>query len=236
MEINKDKVEETTEAVPAETNEAEETSTEESEAERSQPELDYKALYESEKDKLSKAEFALYKKKKAEKEARQQVEAETGVIDPDEVQRLVEEKALEILQQQRQRESEEVLEEELGKLSKDEDERRLIRLMYENRIQQTGYTRSAIREDLQTAALIANAPKYQRENAEKIEALKAKASLQGSGAAVGTNQDRPVLKDDLSKHFSESEWKFMQNRQWTEKQIREAADAKRTGGLSRTFS
>lgn len=235
MEINKQEVDETTEAVPAEENEAEETSIEESEEERSQSDLDYKALYESEKEKLSKAEFALYKRKKAEKEARQQVEANTGVIDPEEVNRLVEEKAMEILQQQRQKDAEEVLNEELAKVSKNEDERRLIRLMYENRIQQTGYTRSAIREDLQTAALIANAPKYQRESAEKIEALKAKASL-GSGSAIGTNQDRPVLKDDLSKHFSEQEWKFMQSRQWTEKQIREAADAKRTGGLSKTFS
>jgi hypothetical protein len=236
---NNTQVEDTTSQVPGEQIDTDTNSSEDETngGDNSQGEsLDYRELYEKEKEKLSKAEFKLYQKSKAEKEARLSQRSTDGYIDPEEVQKVVEEKAMAILQEQRQREAEDVLEEELVKLSNDEDERRLIRLMYENRIQQTGYTRSAIREDLQTAYLIANAPKLQRATAEKIEALKAKATLSQGGTAVGTNQDRPILKEDLTKHFSEQEIKFMQGRGWSEAQMREAAESKKTGYLSKTIS
>ena len=78
--------------------------------------------------------------------------------------------------------------EEIGLLSDNPDEQKLISFHYEHTIRQSGFSRGQIREDLRRARLIANEKVPLAENQELKEALKAKHSV--SKASVATNQDR----------------------------------------------
>lgn len=186
--------------------------------------VNYRQLYEETEDRLKKAEFALYKRNKAEKEKRNIQEP----VDTQDIEHLVETKAIEILEAQRRKDSEDLLEEELMRSSGNSDERDLIKLIYDNRIVKTGYSRMSIRDDLENAKILANKPLILKEKKELVESLNAKRSV--SSTSIGSNQSKPVgQKDDLSKNFSVRDWQFIKERGWDEKTIRKAIENKGKG-------
>lgn len=189
------------------------------------PELDYQKLYEADHKRLEQAEYALYKKKKAEKTARRIEEGETGVIDADAVKQQVEEHFLAMAIAREEKMSEDVIEEELNNLSSNPDERKLIRLKYDNQINKTGFSRLAIRQDLDDAKFLANKSRYQKEKTELMQSAISKATITNSGG--GTNLDRPTQTEDLSKQFTKQDWEFMQRRHFTPEQIKAVAQEKK---------
>lgn len=180
-------------------------------------EVDYKAEAETLRKKLDQAEFTLRKRNVERKQER--------ILDPipesPEVDAMIEEKVREGLTNIRHSEANELIEEMIVTSAENDDEADLIRLHYENSIVKTGFTKSAIREDVQKAKLLANAARYLREKKEIAQTLKAKSSL-GRGTAAGTNQDRPTPTEDLSKKFTAKDWAYMQKRNFTPEMIRKA--------------
>lgn len=196
---------------------------ESTEDESDQP--DYRKLYEETEDRLKKAEFALYRKNKAAKQERSVTSNSPG-IDPEEINAIVDTRAIEILEAQRKKDSEDLLEEELMRASGNPDERDLIKLIYDNGIVKTGYSRMSIRNDLDNAKALANKDRHQKEKKELANALNAKRATTSTG--VGSNQARSLgPKEDLSKHFTASDWHFIQQRKWTDDMIRKAVAEKR---------
>lgn len=82
-------------------------------------------------------------------------------------------------------------EELLEKTSDDEDERALILYHYENSIKQTGFDKKSIASDLETAQLLANRKKIEKENNEMKLSLKNKSQITNSG--VGSNRAEKSL-------------------------------------------
>lgn len=185
--------------------------------EQAEPEVDYRAEAETLRKKLDQAEFTL-RKRNIE---RRQERALDPVPEMPEVKATISEMVQEGLTNIRQSEANELIEEMIVTSAENDDEAELIRLHYENSIVKTGFTKSAIREDVQKAKLLANAARYLREKKEIAQSLKAKSSI-GRGTATGSNQDRPTPSEDLSKHFNAKDWSYMQKRGFTPEMIRKA--------------
>lgn len=175
--------------------------------------IDYKALYEKEKEELDQAKYTLTKKNIESKN--KQPAPPIELPDVAEIVRQEVQKGLSSLQG-------DILEDELLTITNDPDERNLIRLKYESAINKTGFTHAAIRNDLLNAKLLANAPKYQTINKEMAEALKSKKGITPGGS--GSNQDpaNGVKVDDLQKHFKAADWTFMKNAGWSDEKIKRA--------------
>ena len=173
-------------------------------------EIDYKAELERVQKQLSQAEHNIVELKKAKKEVNtEEVVDEAinteGVITAEELTKQIESKYRAELTETENRIKREMslatIEEELSNVSSNPDEQALIKFHYENSIKQSGFTRSAIQQDLKRARLLANEKKLAIENEELKEALKAKASV--GNASQGSNQDRLVA--DETPNFSPQE-------------------------------
>lgn len=194
---------------------------------------DFAALYEQEKKRLGQAEFTIQKLRKENKELKKSDgESDLPVYDPEDVKRLVAEEARVVLDQERQRDAADVIEEELMALTDNEDERKFIHLLYEKRIQKTGFSRSAVRDDLHAARDLANAPRYLKYAHEAAEALKARASV--GKTALGTSAEKAGPTEDLSKHFSQHDWTYIQKQGWDEAKIRKAIALKQAQKAQRS--
>lgn len=185
-----------------ETNEPEES---EEQSEEESGELDYEAILEDEK-------------KKAEHN-RKGYELRKGKNE--EVSEIVAKEVDAKLSALRKEFQQDTLEAELSRLTTNESEKKLILHFYENKLVKSGLTRESIKEDLQTAYLLANAKKIQKVNKETAEAIRAKESMGNSG---GSNLDKPKPTKDLSKLFSKNDWEFMKRRGWDEAKIKKAAE------------
>lgn len=183
-------------------------------------EIDYRAELEKERKRREKAEYALKERNMADKRR----ESDPVYVDED-IDARIEARLEAKMNAFRTSQLSDLVEDSIQSLASSEEEKELIRYHYNNSIIQTGSSRSSIVEDMKKAQLLANAAKYQRTSAELEETLKAKKSL---GKGGGTNQDKTSFKPDLSKSFTEAEWRFMQERNFTEEMIKKAADAKRT--------
>ena len=75
-------------------------------------------------------------------------------------------------------------------MSENADERELIKHHYDNSLKKTGYTKEAIANDLQTARLLANRKKIERENKELRTAIINKTGVTNNG--VGSNRSKPT--------------------------------------------
>lgn len=174
-------------------------------------EIDYKAELEKTKERLRKAEYKLTKQNMESKD----------MLPEEEIARIVDEQLSERLSQVRERDTAEDVDDELGAVTTNPEERELIRFLYQNRIVKTGFSRTAIREDIQTCKLLANAKKYQHENQELALALKTKSSL--GNTSVGSNLDKPSPSEDYNKYFAPQDLTFMKLRGWDEGRIKKAA-------------
>lgn len=185
-----------------------------------EPSIDYKAEAEVLQQKLDKAEYTLRKKNVDSKKAS---EEEVESLD----QRLeakaaeLEEKFDERVKAIRMDDARDTFDEELSAASENPDERDLIRLHYENSIVKSGFSRAAVREDLDKAKALANAKKILKQNHELAEAVKAKGAM--GNTAQGSNKDRPTAQEDLESKFTAHDWAYMKKRGWSDEKIRKAA-------------
>lgn len=192
------------------------------EVEPQKPEIDYAAELEKEKARREKAEFALYKKNKAERQAKK-VEPETEeVFEPEPVEKLVEEKFNSLAEQHQTRLSESIISRKIKSLTDNPDEQRLIRFNYDNKINKSGFSEEEIESDLEDAHFLANKSRFMKERKELVESAVSKRTISTSGG--GTNLDRPERTEDLSKKFAKHDWEFMKKRNWSDEQIRKAAE------------
>lgn len=182
----KDKVEDTTEqdASLAEINEDEMEDSLEDEVDSpdaSQEELNYSELYEQEKEAREKAEKKIVNMKRSQKEESQEDEPDEDNSDD------VEQKVQQAVSAFREEFIGETVEEILGALSSNEDEKKLIKFHYNNTIKQSGVNAGSIKRDLQRAKLLANETLYSNKAEELDEEGKRDASITNS--SVGTNRD-----------------------------------------------
>lgn len=183
-------------------NQADETATQGSDEETN--EIDYEAELIKERERREKAEKKIVEMKR---EAKQEGEED----EDDLINRRIDERVNLALKDN----STDTVEGELQDITDNDKERELIKFHYENSIRQSGYTKAAIRQDLERAKLIANEAKIRKENSELKEALKAKASV-GKGSS-GNNQVKPEVEDGYK--FSKADLEFMKKRGLSKEEV-----------------
>ena len=90
------------------------------------------------------------------------------------------------MSEQRIADAEESIDAFIGELASNEDERKLIRLIYDKKIVKSGHTKEQIKRDLIAATAIANAPKLEVKIKEIAEAAKAKPNSTAAGQGGGS--------------------------------------------------
>lgn len=171
------------------TEESDPTAPEDNTADES--EIDYKAEYEKVKaakevisNRLNKAEHKIVELKK---ESNDDLDGEIVEEDPYGVQDIVKQEVERITNSLREDIVGDVIEEELNSLSKNEDEKKLIKYHYDNSIRPSGTNRKSIQQDLKSAYLLANQKKFLKENEELKATIKSKATR--SKGENDSNQD-----------------------------------------------
>jgi len=148
--------------------------------------IDHKAEAEKLRSQLKQAEhtiITLKKDKKPKADEGGDDEGDDKGVRPDAVEQIVKS----VTEQIRQDQSSDVLNEELLKLTTDADEIAHIKLIYENKIVRSGYTRADIAKDLEMARAVANAPRIQK-NAEEIQrAALTKTTTETKGGSSGAS-------------------------------------------------
>ncbi len=170
-------------------------------------EIDYEAELANERKRREKAEEKIVEMKRMSKEGKSQEDQDEDDI----INRKIDERVNLALKEN----STDTVEGELQDITDNDKERELIKFHYENSIRQSGYTRAAIRQDLERAKLLANESKLRKENSELKEALKAKAAV-GKGSS-GNNQIKPEVEEDHK--FSKADLEFMKKRGLTKEEV-----------------
>src|SRR3990167_5170747 len=167
---------------------------------------DYKALFETEKAKLARAEEAVVK---AKKQIKNKIVDEEQESDDSDIENRVAQLVQAELAGFKTQVKTELISSEVDNLllevSSNPDERALIKHFYDNRLQKSGYSREDIREDLINAKIIANRDSILKTNQELSHALKSKATTQTS--ANNSSSVREVPKD--SPEYSAEDQAFL---------------------------
>lgn len=147
--------------------------------------VDYKAELERVTKQLGKAEHKIEENRKNSEKG----DGGGSKIDAEEVEKLATEKAQQIANEQIEKFSTglvaDVVDEGLGLLSSNPDERSLIEFHYNNTIQKSGHTRSAIMSDLRRCKLLANESVISNQNTELAAALRSEQGKNKQGTAAG---------------------------------------------------
>ncbi len=151
---------------------------------------DYKVLYEEEAEKLKKAEKAIVKHKKDNKEDIEESDVDT-------VKDIVKDGINEI----RQDMVGDTIDGLAEQLCPNEDERKLVMFHYKNSIVQSGSSKKDILQDLSRAKLLANEKQIIAENKELKLSLVAKQTT--STAGVGSNQAKPKVEEKVELNAQE---------------------------------
>jgi hypothetical protein len=190
-EVEKKEVDKTTDS-PAQEEKGNEVKKEE-EIKVESDKVDYKAELEKAKDKISKAEFTIEKLKKESKS--------NNTKDDDADEQEIEDKATRIAeatsQKVRQEMVQDVIAEEISNRAESPEHAELLKLYYDKRIVKSGFSREAIKEDLDIAAMLVNKPKLEA----TMKELKQKAISNGTkntGGQVSAKADRPEDTIQLS--------------------------------------
>lgn len=170
--------------------------------------IDYKKQLEETEKELKQAQFKL-KQANIEKKNESKKESSTkedGVEEEDSNQ---EEEIDSVVEQKLEKFKLEIRKDDIGselsKLSEDEDEQKLIKILYENKIVKSGYDRESIAKDLKAAQLLANAPRIERVLKEK------KAfddSKRGTGGGGGGGQ-KIASDSGTTKEYSADDLRLM---------------------------
>lgn len=149
-------------------------------------EIDWKAEAEKLRDVTQKQKGALREERKRRKELEASIGGEEAEDESSDVETIVEKKLNRIEQSRIEDEIDTLLEE----LVDNPDKRKVVRHIYENKLNPSGYTRTKIREDLRTALLIAD-PRSVEAIAEKKarKDLATKQVLQSVGQSTRSSVD-----------------------------------------------
>lgn len=169
----------------------------------SEPEVDYKAQAEKYRKALERVS-----------KAQQRKADDTGESSSVDVTEIARQTAQEVLEGFRREQTQSIFEEELSAMSSNEDERELVKLVYEQKLKPSGFDRGSIRADLQEALLIANRPKFEAQLREKTEATIKRQTAQAkqmSESGTSSSSGRlPPEDDGLSSADREFVAKFKQ--------------------------
>lgn len=190
------------------------------EKEPAEKEVDYKAELEKYKIQAEKAQKIADKhleaikrlQKSKERPSEEEPEGESNVDESTDIEALIEEKTTERLNAFQREQTNEVIDETLNDLTDNEDERALIRAIYESEIKPTGFKRSNIVTDLKKAFLIANAERFEAMASKKAEAkikknlAEEKASQMSQAGAVTVGKQPPQVDTDPVYNEKEQSW------------------------------
>lgn len=160
-------------------------------------ELDYKSMLEEEKAKREKLEQDLEHSRFANEKKKKQLEdlknEEPQPLDSDDIVNKLDARAKEREEKRDMESRKDFIDETINKLSDDPNKQKLIKLKYENSIKKTGFSKSAILDDLSSAIILVDKPKILQENKELKNTLTQRSSATSSG--MGTNQAKPNTND-----------------------------------------
>lgn len=159
-------------------------------------EIDYKAELDAAKRQIKQAEHTIVQLKKDSKE---EPEDPWGVDEEPDTEKLVDSKVNERMQVF----VEDAVDEAIDGLSENPDERKLIEFIYNNKLVKTGYSRKAIKADMEQAYLLANSKRFMTESTELKRTIATKKTITNAGS--GSNQDRP----ESTPKFNEADKRLM---------------------------
>lgn len=162
-----------------------------------QDEPDWKAIAEKERDRAENYKKAFTQKRQFVKAAEKEVDENDEEDElSSKVRRIIREEVTPAL-------SENKVDVQLKELVKDPAKREAVKLIYENRIRQTGTNDEAIATDLSAALDIADGHKLRKVNAE----LHRKNNMQHTAPTSGSSADRGV--DKKNHQFSDTQIKSL---------------------------
>jgi septum formation inhibitor MinC len=148
--------------------------------------VDYKAELEKTKEQLKKAEFTIEKIKKGS-ESNTKKDNDTD-IDRD-IDAEIEERANKIAEatsnKVRQEMVQDTIDEEISKISESPEHAELIKLYYDKRIVKSGFSKQAVLDDINSAAILVNKPKAEAILKELKQKAVSNATKNGGGAISG---------------------------------------------------
>lgn len=203
---------EETDSTP-ETNE-EDNQTLDDQSTEQQDAVDYKAAYEAEvlksqkKDKeLNQARFKLAQENKAKKESQAALNKDNSNEESENDAALDTESIVEeAVNRVRKEMSASIVESSLDTLTSNEDEKKLIKLFYENKIVKSGYDKESVAEDLAYAQLLANKQKIEKLTSE----FKAKSKSDSAKETGGTSSGQTIESDSTGKNYTAAEKALLQ--------------------------
>ncbi len=178
------------------------------ENEEAEKNVDYKAKVEALEKELGQAQHKIIDLKKKNKSAEPISGDDNNSNNDDDIDEKVKSKIEEVLSEDRSLRVNDTIEEELEKLSDNPDEKKLIKLIYENKIVKIGISRADIKKDLEAAKILANANKTkalekEAEVADKNKPSGSPAGGQGGGSFASdkpgsagnwSNEDQALLR------------------------------------------
>jgi hypothetical protein len=172
-----------------------------SEDEDTDEEIDYKSEYEHLQGELAQKNERIEKQDKKIIKLKHKDE-DNEEEDTENIDEIVNKK----VQQQMNSFVSDVIEEELEKVSTNDDEKKLIKWYFENRIQKTGYARKDITQYFNEAKALANARKFL--STSKMLAKKVKSEdTKGSPAFAGTPPKPPIKITEYDKNMAQKFFK-----------------------------
>lgn len=188
--------------------------------EKAEAKLDYQAELERYKQRLEETERvsekrlkALERISKAKESKPEESDEDTSESVADGLEQIIERKTIERLEKFQREQASDVIDDVLGDLSDDENEKALVKALYENgEVKATGYTRKAIEADLKKAFLLANAPRLESIALEKAQAkvrkstAEEKAILQSSSASGAIGREPPQVSTNPALNEKEQKW------------------------------
>lgn len=162
------------------------------EGEEKKKEVDYKKKAEDLEKELGQAQHKIIDLKKKNKTTDFN-SSDDGDDKDEDIDEKVKSKVQEVLSEDRTLRVNDIIDEELEKMSANSDERKLIKLIYDNKIVKIGVSRADIKKDLDAAKILANANKTEATIKEIAEAEKNKAGANpaGGSSSGGFESDKP---------------------------------------------
>ena len=184
---------------------------EESKGEDKPESIDYEAELEKVKEERENYKQGMLSAKSKLKENK-----ETPKVDVDEITKQVADQVKQQIDSHLVADRADFLEDTLEGVSNSPKEKELIKYHYENTINKSGYTKSAIANDLANAKILANKSKLIEENDELRRALLAKASV--SNVGVGSTYRRQEEKSEVD--LSDADKAFLSKRKIDPKRVK----------------
>lgn len=155
--------------------------------------VDHKAELERLKKQLGQAEHTIVELKKDKKKEKEDDDPDDEVDINDEIQKIREESKKEIDKLKVDIVKDSIVD-VISSLTSNPDERELIKFIYENRIVKSGYDKQSIQDDLVSAQLLANRPKFEKTISELKRTLESETAKNKGGSAAGHNMDTGAVK------------------------------------------